>query len=259
MTTWQEKLIALFLPDIKPVVIAYDDDKLLTEESIITALKNKGFDIILSTSLIQTRYEFEKYLADAEQGCKVKTLLIVHQKESDFSLPYDITKNAARVDISFDTLFPNLSSSVLHLLTTEQFSVVYEAYEDEKPDLQFGYERTCLFLLKNLYRIHPQELKTDNDLIALLIKLHFEGIKIPSKIGDYFARYMARKEKYTNWQNLSTLLTNSSYFWSYLQTAWENTLFNENTPTAGPERIDFTKNNIGVYIDDVFEKGLVHI
>ena len=259
MTTWKDKLISLFIPDIKPVVIGYDDDKLLTEESIVAALKRKGFSIVLSNSLVQVRYEFEKHLDDVLNGETNKTLLIIHQDEKEFSIPYDVTKNAIRVNVSFDNLFPNLSSAVLHLLTTEQFSDVYDAYEDEKPNSQLGYDRTCLFLLKNLFRIHPQELKTDNDLIALLLKIHFEGVKIPGKLGEYFAQYMNKRGKYTSWRNLAGLLTDSSCFWAYLQSAWDNTLFDEQNPTFGPSKIDFTRNNISIYIDDVFEMGLMQI
>lgn len=259
MTIWKEKLVSMFVPGIKPVVIAYDENNLLTEESIITALKNNGFIVILSGSLLHVRAEFEKYIENIRRGENSETLLIIHQQESSFSIPYDISKNAEIVNVSFDTLFPNLSASVLNVLSSEQFADVYDAYEDEKPAGQLGYDRTCLFLLKNLFRIHPQEIKTDNDLISLLLKVHFEGIKIPKPLSVYFSEYLNAKRKYSHWSGISDLLSENDCFWKYLQDAWDNTLTGSSKKTLGPSVVDFTQKNISIYIDDAFDTGLLHI
>lgn len=259
MITWKEKLISLFIPDIKPVVIAFDADNLLSEESIIMALKEKGFQVVLADRLMQIRFEFEKYMDNLRMGISEGTLLIIRQQESEFSIPYDIVKNAEQVNVSFDILFPCLSTKALRSLDPEMFSDLYDAYDDEQPLVPLGYDRTCLFILKNLFRIHPQELKTDNDLIALLLKVHFENIKIPSIFGDYFARYMDSKNRYSNWKNLSGLLTDSSLFWSYLQNAWDNTLTGSTKETLGPSKVDFTKNNVSIYINEAFEMGFMQL
>ena len=151
MTAWKEKLISLFVPDIKPVTIAYDEDRLLSEESIITALKNKGFQVVLTENLVQVRFEFEEFLRKLIRREGSRNLLLLHQKESDFSLPYDIVRCSLEKNVSYDNLFPNLSVSVLKTLSSEQLDDLAEAYDDEKPSGELGHDGTCLFLLKNLF------------------------------------------------------------------------------------------------------------
>lgn len=260
MTAWKEKLISFFEPDIKPVTIAYDEDGLLSEESIVMSLKAKGFHVVLTENLVQVRYEFEVFLRNLFRGEGERNLLLLHQKESDFHLPYDIIRCAMEKTISYDNLFPNLSVSVLKTLSSNQLDDLSEAYEDERPSVELGHDGTCLFLLKNLFRIHPQELKTDCDIVSTLLKIHFLGVRVPREIGDYTAKYMLRKKRFLNWNGLSNLITDSSRFWSYLQTAWDNTLTKKSSDVSdGPSKIDFTKREIAVFMDDVFEMGYLHL
>ena len=132
MTAWKEKLISFFEPDIKPVTIAYDEDGLLSEESIVMSLKAKGFHVVLTENLVQVRYEFEVFLRNLFRGEGERNLLLLHQKESDFHLPYDIIRCAMEKTISYDNLFPNLSVSVLKTLSSNQLDDLSEAYEDER-------------------------------------------------------------------------------------------------------------------------------
>lgn len=260
MTAWKEKLISLFVPDIKPVTIAYDEDRLLSEESIITALKDKGFQVVLTENLVQVRFEFEEFLRKLIRREGSRNLLLLHQKESDFSLPYDIVRCSLEKNVSYDNLFPNLSVSVLKTLSSEQLDDLAEAYDDEKPSGELGHDGTCLFLLKNLFRIHPQELKTDSDLMVLLLEIHFRGIRVPREIGDFTAKYMSGKKRFLNWNALSDLITDSSRFWSYLQKVWDNTLTDTCIDVSeGPSRMDFTKREISVFIDDAFEMGYLRL
>ena len=260
MTAWKEKLISYFEPDIKPVTIAYDEDRLLSEESIIMSLKAKRFHVVLTENLVQVRYEFEDFLIKLFRGEGERNLLLLHQKESDFHLPYDIVRCAMEKTISYDNLFPNLSVSVLKTLSSNQLDDLSEAYDDERPSAELGHDGTCLFLLKNLFRIHPQELKTDCDIVSTLLKIHFLGVRVPHEIGDYTAKYMSRKKRFLNWSGLSNLITDSSRFWSYLQTAWDNTLTNKCSDVSdGPSKIDFTKREIAVFMDDLFEMGYLHL
>lgn len=230
----------------------------LVKESVISRLRDDGFTIISAMDPLQMRFDYERFIDEIRRQESLDANLIIVQ-QNGFQIPPDIYSNARVIELSYDSFFPNLSASILSEMADSDLDGLFEIYQEEKPTEELGRDRTSLFVLRCVYHIHPQEIKTDDDFVSLLLRTHYQGIRIPQVLTDYFARYLERKHRLQNW-NCSLLLNDSQVFWSYLQKAWDNAILGLNINlTDGPSQLDFRNPRIAVYIDDAFDSGLLHM
>ena len=64
MATWRDRVLNVFPTQVGRLTSVADPDGLLTEEGILTGLKERGFDLIPFEDPVQFRYAYEsRYLA----------------------------------------------------------------------------------------------------------------------------------------------------------------------------------------------------
>jgi hypothetical protein len=92
MADWRDHILKEFTPELSRLTLVADPDGLLTEESIQTGIRQRGFELITFDDPIAFRYAYEsKYrsLWDAGQSTE---LVVALRAESDSlrHLPFDL-------------------------------------------------------------------------------------------------------------------------------------------------------------------------
>ena len=59
MADWRQKILKHFKKDIRRLTLVSDPDGLLTEEQMLTEIKQRGFDLIPFEDSIAFRYAYE--------------------------------------------------------------------------------------------------------------------------------------------------------------------------------------------------------
>jgi len=156
---------------------------------------------------------------------------------------------------SDEELFPKLSYTVIKELEHTQLDKLYNAYINYQGE-QLSDTATKEFLLKNIYDIAPEMIRTRADLIKVLISKHLKNIDIPKIIDDYLIDLLHRNPEFTDWP-LETIVCERAEFLLFLQESWENYITTVASKSGGiPQNIiPFDQSDIRVYINNLFFEG----
>lgn len=118
---WRESILKHFQPGIARLTLVSDPDGLVTEEGTLTAIKDRGFDVILFEDSIAFRYAYESnYRARWDEGQQTDLVVLLRAEAELDALPYDLLHAAnRRLKFSLHALFPNLNYPVVESLDTE--------------------------------------------------------------------------------------------------------------------------------------------
>ena len=119
---WREPILAHFTQEIATVArltIVVDPDRLLTEETILDGIRERGFDLIPFEDQVAFRFAYEtRYRRAWDRGEETNLVVLLHTVRADASaLPFDLLEGARRdrrlLQFSRADLFPKLSPAVL--------------------------------------------------------------------------------------------------------------------------------------------------
>ena len=147
----REQLLNLFPPQTHPLILVSDPDGLLTDESVLSALIERGFTIIQETDPILLRYRVEQV-----KPFQASNPIIVITDGALESLPYDLWQQGQRVMLALHTFFPNLSYPILRTLTPIQRAHLSQV---TPPCETLGERRTIEFLLEHVFGLQSNMLQ----------------------------------------------------------------------------------------------------
>src|SRR5271157_4669868 len=113
----REQLLSLFPAHTHPLTLVSDPDGLITDESILSALIERGFTIIQETDPVLLRYRVEQV-----KPFRSLNPVIVLTDGALEALPYDLWQQGQHFMLALYTFFPNLSYPILRALTPLQRS-----------------------------------------------------------------------------------------------------------------------------------------
>jgi len=249
MADWREQILGEFHPQIARLTLAYDPDELLLEQQMLDALQERGFAVMVYDEPVQFRFVFElEHRSLWDDGDQHELIVIVPERAQN--VPYDLVSVARQVSFSIGELFPNLNSRVLSCLDRAEFDAVSEALEHFPPGI-LGENATKDFLLRHVFEIAPELIKSPVDLMRVILRRHYSSQRIPEELDQRLLGILRRNFAFADLP-LERILSDREAFLEFLQEHWARYI----TESDGGF-IPFEHHDIRIYIDSYFAEGLL--
>src|ERR1035438_10075559 len=111
MADWRDHILKHFQPKISRLTLVADPDGLLTEEGMLSAIRDRGFDLIPFDDSIAFRFAYEvQYRTLWDKGQNTDLVVILRSAEQQLSkLPFDLLKAGRQLTFALHLLFPKLN------------------------------------------------------------------------------------------------------------------------------------------------------
>jgi hypothetical protein len=277
-SNWRDPILAHFSHEIATVArltVVVDPNRLLTEETILDGIRERGFDLIPFEDHVAFRYAYEtRYRQAWDRGEQTKLVVLLHTVHADTTkLPFDLLEEAKRerrlLRFSRAELFPNLSPTVLDDLDSCTFDALDHALELHLPGV-LGDNATKDFLLRHVFEISPEQVRTTADLLRVLLRRHYRNQRLPHSLDERLIGLLEETKRFSSWP-LRRLVPSREDFFAFLQERWP--LFvRRPKPTGerlaeplepyglrvpGPVDLPFDHEDVRVYIDSLFLEGIL--
>ncbi|HEH9439315.1 TPA: BREX-3 system phosphatase PglZ [Aeromonas sobria] len=256
--TWQDDVLKKVNLDGSFVYIISDPDGLLFEPKISSALQIKNAILFDDKDPLALRLEYEAWRKRARKN----SLLIRLDQEGELFIPCDIQAESNQIDFHLSEFFQEIDLSAIRLLPASLLQSAMDALKLYTPG-KLSQQSSLDFLLRHIYRIAPETIQTNTDLVRLLIRKHYVGIEMPTQIEERLIRLLSLTPKFKCW-DFNALIPNKSDFFDFLQQQWEMYLHSELpnaiASTAWPSEklvVPFADSDIRVFIDNLFAEGII--
>jgi len=254
MANWRDSILKNFQPKISRLTLVADPDGLLTEEKMLSAIRERGFDLIPFDDPIAFRFAYEsQYRSLWDQGRKTDLVVVLRSTEQQLGkLPFDLRIVGRPLTFALHLLFPKLNYSVIAGLDRSYLDSVAESYETHDGE-QLTERGTKEFVLKHCFRIVPEITKTPVDLLKVLLSLHARKIRLPELLNDNLIESLTKDSTFAGWP-LTEILPSREKFLRFLQEEWA--LYLSSLAKGGtPSRVPFQHEDVRAYIDTFFLDG----
>lgn len=268
MSDWREDILKEFTPGVEPITVVADPDGLLTEPCLSQTVSEKGFELLLFEDSISFRFAFESRYRPRLDAREDVDLVVVHRGDRGVvsDLPYDILAKGRQLSFSLGDIFPHFSYPVLRCLDSQYLDQLYEAQVRFTPGI-LGENSTKDFILRHVFSIAPELIKTDSDLLRTLLRQHYRPQVIAPEFVIRLVQVMSQSSHFAEWP-IRDLVSDRSLFFAFLQERWPIflTRLEENVDSsteaeqfivAGPKGVPFDDPDVRVYIDNLFVEGML--
>jgi hypothetical protein len=224
ISNWRDYILQHFREPIHRLTLVADPDGLMLEEELLAAIRQNGFDLLPFEDPIAFRYAYESsYRQHWDQGQDTDLVVILRSPGSSLrSLPYDLLQSGRTLTFSLPDLLPRLSYPVVSELELVYLQSLYDAYQrDSGPEM--GDRASALFVLKHVFGLVPDVIKTPADLLKLLLSRHTRGERVPPRLDALLFESLSRHRVFNSWP-LESLLRNATDFFAFLQGQWASYL-----------------------------------
>jgi len=254
MASWRDTILKNFKPKISRLTLVADPDGLLTEEGMLTAIKDRGFDLIPFDDPIAFRYAYEsQYRRKWDTGQSTDLVVVLRSAESQLDkLPFDLLKAGRQMPLALHQFFPKLNYKVIAGLDREYLDAVDEAYQQHDGN-QLTERETKEFVLMHCFGMVPKLIKSPVQLLKELLSLHSRKVHLPDLLTDFLLENLSKESLFAFWP-LANILASRDKFLRFLQEEWG--IFLETL--AGKSRsckVPFNHEDIRAYIDTFFLDG----
>ena len=274
---WRAPILAHFTPEIAAaarLTIVADPDQLLTEQGVVAAIRARGFDLIPFEDHVAFRYAYEsRYRQRWDRGEETNLVVVLRAPRRDVDdLPYDLLQEARRnerlLSFSIAELFPNLVPGVVAELDRADLDALYRAQALHEPG-RLGENATCDFILRHVFDVAPELIKTEADLLRVLLRRHYRGRRFPGALDRRFIHLLRKTGRFKDWP-LEEIVPDRTAFLAFLQERWPlfvrqqvraqgDRVAEPEEPyglrMAGPQLLPFDHDDVRVYIDNLFVEG----
>ena len=254
MANWRDHILKHFQPKISRLTLVADPDGLLTEEGMLSAIRQRGFDLIQFDDPIAFRFAYEsQYRSVWDQGQKTDLVVVLRSAEQQLGkLPFDLLKVGRQLTFALHQLFPRLNYPVLYELDRSYLDAVAESYETHDGD-QLTERETKEFVLMHCFSIVPKLIKTPVELLKMLLSLHACKVRLPDFLNEYLLESLTKDSTFATWP-LAEILPSREGFLRFLQDEWVHYL--GSIGDGGKQsRVPFQHEDVRAYIDTFFLDG----
>lgn len=259
MSTFEEHLIAKIHPEVSPLWAVADGDGLFRSDEVARLLADRGAEVLVYDDPMAFRFRYEHEvrprLESADPGCHV--IVVDPDNDGLRCLPADVYEASRHIEVALGDLFPTLSRKVLRELEPSVLSGLW-CKRDQFPGSVLGDRDTADLVLRIAYRIEPSILNSLQDLVQVLVGIHFEGRHLPEVLAQRLQQVAGPVAAQMN--GLHELIRNPGAFWQFMQARWESWI----TPTAGTKvqefaggEISFDDPKLRVWMDNLFLEGVL--
>lgn len=252
---WVEAVTKDMNPDVAPLLVALDPDRLLSEEAVQAAIRARGYVVLEIDDEVAFRFTFETKV----RGHAGQPVLVIQAGERREDVPFDLLTSAAVTTLSLSSLFPNLSAPVVRAIDRADLPVVFDAQQRECPSPMNDSE-TKKFILLHAYGLVAEVMRTPTDLLRELLRLHYGARTLPGVLAAWLVNRLRASTALAGWP-VADILTDRQRFLSFLQERWPAFLYRSaNLPipedvVAPLPEVPFGHHDIRVYVDTLFIEG----
>ena len=193
----------------------HDPDRLLEDESILTALVERGFELVFEPDLIPLRYQIEGL-----KPFSIENPVIVRTEQALNELPYDLWQQGHHVQLSLHIFFPNLNYPVIQHLTPSQIQKLGKVQPSPN---RLGNDGTIRFVLKEVFSIDVNRLNQADYFLLWLSEYHRRVEPMANIFFDFLIKQLEAISIYRDWP-LADIITNKDTYLDVLQTIWREYL-----------------------------------
>jgi hypothetical protein len=254
MANWRDTILKNFKPKISRLTLVADPDGLLTEEGMLSAIRERGFDLIPFDDPIAFRFAYEsQYRSRWDQRKDTDLVVVLRSAEQQLNkLPYDLLKAGRSLTFALHKLFPKLNYPVIAGLDRAYLDAVDEGYQKHDGE-QLTERGTKEFVLKKCFGVVPDLLTTPVDLLMVLLSLHYRKVRLPDFLVDYLLESLTKNATFDSWP-LAEIIASREAFLRFLQDEWKGFL-DAQAGASAPSRVPFGHEDVRAYIDTFFLEG----
>lgn len=254
MGNWRDTILEDFKPKISRLTVVADPDGLLTEEGMLSAIRDRGFDLIPFDDSIAFRFAYEsQYRSQWDNGQNTDLVVVLRSAEQQLNkLPFDLLKAGRPLTFALHQLFPKLNYPVIAGLDRAYLDAIEDAYQKHDGD-QLTERETKDFVLMHCFSIVPKLIKKPVDLLKALLSLHSRKVLLPDFLVEYLLESLTKDAIFESWP-LADILPSRESFLRFLQDEWKVFLAAQADPSQVC-RVPFGHEDVRAYIDTFFLDG----
>lgn len=270
MSAWHDRVLRDFVPELARLWIVTDPDDVLLDESLLSALRHRGFDVLPFEDSIAFRAELEgRYRSAWREGqTGPASAVILHLKSDDSSrLPWDYLQSAQAVRLSLADLFPKLAPGVTRQVGVEHLERLFQAQSHHAAQV-LGEASTKDFALTHVFRLSPHLIGGVSDLWRELLRVHYRENELPAVFAAHMEAVLVRLDAFRSLP-IAKLFGSRSLALKVLQDAWHKylTVLGVTASSVGdplsdeyanPIRVPFDDPGIWSTVDSMFLEGTLH-
>lgn len=254
MANWRDTILKNFKPKISRLTLVADPDGLLTEEGMLSAIQERGFDLIPFDDPIAFRFAYEsQYRSRWDKGKNTDLVVVLRSAEQQLNkLPYDLLKAGRPLTFALHQLFPKLNYPVIAGLERTYLDAVDEAYQKHDGD-QLTERETKDFVLMQCFSIVPKLIRKPVDLLKVLLSLHSRKVRLPDFLVEHLLESLTKDATFELWP-LAEIIPSRESFLRFLQDEWKAFLAAQSDPSQSYQ-VPFAHEDVRAYIDTFFLEG----
>jgi hypothetical protein len=265
MTGWREHILQYFTEPTHRLTLVADPDGLLLEEELLAEIRTRGFDLLPFEDAVAFRYAYESsYRQHWDDDLPTDLVVILRSPQASLqTLPYDLLQTGRTLNFGLPQLFPKLSYPVVSALDPADLQALYAAYQGyQGPEM--GDRATKVFVLKHIFGVIPELIKTPADLLKLLLSRHLRAQIVPPTLDEVLLEGLRQNPALAGWR-LEELLAGADDFFAFLQDNWLGFLatqqppelrLKEARPDYGPgEVLPLDEPEVRAYLSTLFLEG----
>jgi hypothetical protein len=272
MANWFTSILSEFPAQHMALTVALDPDGLLLEEHLLKALYDRGYELIAFEDTITFRYVYESRFHDQSNDSNDldKPIIIQFKGNNVNLLPYDVVHRHRLISCNLGDIFPNLSYPIVAKLATNCLDLLYQA-QNKQPPTNLGDNATKDFILRHVFKIVPELIKDQTDLLRVLLRQHYKNQQLPNIFAERFIEILSKNDTFHQWP-LEQIIPSRQSFFKFLQERWivfldklavkQLQISKQNAASyslqfKGPIELPFDDEDIRVYMDNLFNEGLL--
>ena len=272
MDDWRDRILKEFTAKVAPLTLVADPDGLLLEESLLEAIRERGFEILPFEDSVAFRFAYESRFRSRRDRSETADLVVVVRAESHqlATLPHDLLRASRLLSFGLGELFPGLSYPVVASLDRGHLTALHRARMRHGAD-RLGDDATKDFALLHVFDIAPALIGQPTDLLRVLLRKHHQRQRLPRILEERLIHLLRRGGGFESWP-IEIIVSDRDAFFSFLQERWPLFLdrLAENVdggPRAGsepasleikgPTDLPFDHADVRIYIDNLFFEGML--
>jgi hypothetical protein len=272
---WRSPLLAHFSAASAAagrLTVVSDPDGLLTEPGVVERLRERGFELCTFEDHIVFRFAYEsRFRRHWDRGETTHLVVVIRTERGDLrAIPHDLLEEAKAcgrvLAFSLVELFSSLSPNVVAQLDHCDFDALADALAKAAPG-NLGENATRDFILRHVFEIAPELIKSSSDLLRVLLRRHYRSRVFPRQFDERFIEILARSKEWQSWP-LERIVPSKEAFLTFLGERWPYFLASKGFARVpgrepsilainGPVELPFDHDDVRVYIDNLFAEGLL--
>ncbi|HDY85180.1 hypothetical protein LCGC14_0467800 [marine sediment metagenome] len=256
---WQDRLLNKLALNESLCFVINDPDRICYEPHISNAIKQSKAIIFDDVDPIALHLIYEEWLEKESGGA----FLFRYSDINEINIPYELLRKSKIVDFHISEVIEDIDADVLRIIPPENYQLISMRVQSYRPG-KLTKVASLDFVLRHIYKIAPEIIQTDVDVVRMLIRKHYLMNEMPEEIEKHLIRLLNLNTVFSGWK-FDQLIPYKPQFFEFLQQQWGMYLdslliSNELKETAYPNHqliVPFDDQDIKVFVDNLFADGLL--